>query len=106
MVETDKQARTDEEALGHQFDRLEGNLPDRVARVLRWIREPASRWVRIPLGIVLIAAGLLSFMPLLGIWMLPLGLLLLAQDLPFLRRPMRRVLLWIERRWDRHKRGR
>ena len=32
-------ARTDEEALGHQFDRLQGKLPDRVARLLRWIRE-------------------------------------------------------------------
>ena len=38
--------------------------------------------------------------------MLPLGLLLLAQDLPFLRRPMRRALLWVERRWVRWKRSR
>jgi hypothetical protein len=35
--------------------------------------------------------------------MLPLGLLLLAQDLPFLRRPMGRALLWIERLWVRWK---
>jgi hypothetical protein len=45
-------------------------------------------------------------LPLLGLWMLPLGLLLLAEDLPFLRRPMLRTLLWVERRWLRWRRSR
>jgi hypothetical protein len=35
--------------------------------------------------LLLILGGLLSFLPILGIWMLPLGLLLLAEDLPVLR---------------------
>ena len=35
---------------------------------------PKSRPIRIGLGIVLIACGLLGFLPVLGFWMLPLGL--------------------------------
>jgi hypothetical protein len=37
------------------------------------------------------------FLPILGIWMLPLGLLLLADDLPVLRSGRSRILDWIER---------
>lgn len=96
----------DGKRLDRQFDRIERNLPDRVSRIIRWLREPSSRWVRIPAGLLLIVGGIFSFLPVLGVWMLPLGLLLLAQDLPFLRRPMRRALLWMERRWIRWKRSR
>lgn len=91
----------DEARLNRQLDRLERQLPKCVARSIQWLREPSSRWVRIPIGLLLIAGGIFSILPLLGLWMLPLGLLLLAQDLPFLRRPMRRTLLWVERRWIR-----
>jgi hypothetical protein len=50
--------------------------------------------------------GIFSILPLLGLWMLPLGLLLLAQDVPFLRRPTRQALVCIERRWQLFRRGR
>jgi hypothetical protein len=96
----------DEARLNRQLDRFERQLPRRVARSIRWLREPSARWVRIPAGLLLIAGGIFSILPLLGLWMLPLGLLLLAQDLPFLRRPMRRALLWVERLWVRWKRSR
>lgn len=88
------------------LDRFERRLPHAIARPLRWLRAPSSRWVRIPVGVLLIVAGLLSFLPLLGLWMLPLGLLLLAQDLPFLRRPTRWMLILLERRWLRWTRRR
>jgi hypothetical protein len=96
----------DEERLNRQLDRIERALPARIRRSIRWLREPGSRWVRIPAGVLLIVGGAFSILPVLGLWMLPLGLLLLAQDLPFLRRPTRRGLLWIERRWVRWKRSR
>ena len=38
--------------------------------------------VRVPLAVLLILGGLVSFLPFLGLWMLPLGLLLLAVDVP------------------------
>ncbi|MDN5869504.1 MAG: hypothetical protein L0H73_02095 [Nitrococcus sp.] len=90
--------------LNRQLDQIEGQLPDGVSRVLRWLREPATRWMRIPIGILLIIAGIFSILPVLGLWMLPLGLLLLAQDVPFLRRPTRQALVWIQRQWIRWKR--
>ncbi|MGA0586540.1 hypothetical protein ACO2Q2_05310 [Dyella sp. KRB-257] len=96
----------DEQRLNHQLDRLGRVLPRWLYRIVRWLRAPGAMWLRIPLGLMLVFAGLLSFLPVLGIWMLPLGLLLLAQDLPFLRRPVRRALIWAERRWIRWKQRR
>lgn len=96
----------DQQRLDRQLDRFSRRLPDGVARVLRWLRRPSSRWVRIPAGLALIVGGIFSFLPVLGLWMLPLGLLLLAQDLPFLRRPMRHMLVWAQTRITRWKRRR
>lgn len=55
---------------------------------------PRSRSVRLTIGVALIVAGLLGFLPVIGFWMLPLGLLILAVDLPVVRRFNRRVLVW------------
>jgi hypothetical protein len=40
----------------------------------------------------------------LGIWMLPLGLLLLAYDIPILRKPIGRFTIWSTWRWARLRR--
>lgn len=50
--------------------------------------------------------GVFSFLPVLGIWMLPLGLMLIAQDIPLLRTPTVRVLDWMERKWLERQRAR
>lgn len=55
---------------------------------------PRSQWARIVLGILLIFGGLLGFLPVLGFWMLPLGLLVLSVDLPFVRRWRRQFAVW------------
>jgi hypothetical protein len=99
-------ADRDYEGLDRRFDRLEEELPDSASGFIRWLREPSSRWVRISAGILLIIGGLLSFLPILGLWMIPLGALLLAQDIPFLRRPVGRALVWLERQWIKWKRRR
>jgi hypothetical protein len=72
-------------------------LPDRLQSVVRWLRRPAARWIRIPAGLLLILGGVFSILPILGLWMLPLGLMLLAEDVRLLRWGSDRVLLWIER---------
>lgn len=72
--------------LRQAFRRIERELPPWLAAGLRWLRHPMSRLVRIPAGIGLIAGGIFSFLPLLGAWMLPLGLLLLAADFPILQK--------------------
>ena len=92
--------------LNRQLDRLEQILPSWLHRTLRWLREPKAGWVRIPVGVLLVLGGIFGILPLLGAWMLPLGLILLAQDIPFLRRPLRRALIWTEKRWIRWKQRR
>jgi len=59
---------------------------------------PSQRWLRICVGVLLIVCSLLSILPLFGLWMLPLDLVLLAEDVPVLRRGLDRVLEWMERR--------
>jgi hypothetical protein len=46
---------------------------------------------------LLILGGIFSVLPVLGIWMLPLGLILLAEDVPVLRRWREKALDWIEK---------
>lgn len=75
--------------LNLHLDRWQGKLPRRVAGALEWLRRPSSRWLRLPVGLLLIVGGLLGFLPVLGFWMLLPGLLLLALDVPFLRLPLR-----------------
>lgn len=79
--------------LDEAFERLEKMLPGWPARALRWLQGPNSRFVRIPLGILCIIASAFWFLPVLGIWLLPIGLLLIAQDVPFLRAPVGRITL-------------
>lgn len=57
----------------HRLERLIDRLPRFLRSRVRWLRQPSLIWLRIPAGILLIAGGLLSFLPILGLWMLPLG---------------------------------
>lgn len=73
--------------------------------------NPRYRYVRIPASLILILGGLASFLPVLGLWMLPLGLVLLSIDVPALQpcvsaaiiRVRRRVDLWLQRRRRRRR---
>ncbi len=60
---------------------------------------PASPALRMVIGILLILAGLVWFLPFLGFWMLPLGLIVLSIDLPWARRGRRRLAVWFHRRY-------
>ena len=61
---------------------------------------PASRIARRTLGCLLIFGGILGFLPILGFWMIPLGLLVLSVDSPLVRRGRRRTEVWAKRRWQ------
>lgn len=56
--------------------------------------------MRVLAAAVLIAGGLLGVLPMLSFWMLPLGAVLLAEDVPMLKRPTMRVLGAIQKQWD------
>jgi hypothetical protein len=87
------------------FAWFEAKLPPKPAKFVGWVRKPSSRLVRIPLAILLVVGGTLSFLPILGLWMLPLGLVLIAQDVPLLEKPTALSLGWIERKWAAHQRA-
>ena len=91
--------------LDRHFAWFEAKLPPRPAKFVSWLRQPSSMLVRIPLAILLIVGGIFGFLPILGLWMLPLGLLLFAQDVPMLQGPMARMLGWIERKWEERQRA-
>jgi hypothetical protein len=79
--------------------RLEGlinRLPKRIRSSVRFVRQPSCRWLRIPMGSLLTVGGVLSFLPIAGLWMLPTGLALLADDVRFLRSLRSRALDWVE----------
>jgi hypothetical protein len=78
---------------------FEQKLPAFCSRIITWVRRPTSRFVRLPVGVLLVGGGLFGFLPILGFWMLPLGLLLLARDIPALEPPLARMLAWINRSW-------
>jgi hypothetical protein len=59
---------------------------------------PKSKPIRIGLGILLVAFGLFGFLPVLGFWMIPLGMLVLSVDLPIVRRWRRQLTVWWHRR--------
>ena len=64
----------------------------------RRFKVPASKPMRLGLGGGLVVGGLLGFLPVLGFWMLPLGLVVLSVDSPALRRFRRRSEVWWGRR--------
>lgn len=86
--------------LNEAFDRLYKELPGWMHPFLRWLHSPRSRLVRVPLGILCIAASFVWFLPVVGLEYFPIGLLLLAHDVPFLRRPAGRLTLWLLDRFD------
>jgi hypothetical protein len=81
-----------------ELDRLQQHLPRWAARCVRWGRSPSSGWVRIPVAVLLVVGGVLGFLPILGFWMVPLGLAMIAQDVPFLRPPLAKLLGFINRK--------
>jgi hypothetical protein len=85
----------DDNAREWRIELLIRRLPQRIQTAFRWLRQPSARWVRIPAGLLLILGGVFSILPVLGLWMLPLGLVLLAEDIAPLRRATDRALAWI-----------
>ena len=83
--------------LDAQLDRLERMCPAWLAKVIHLLRDPRLRLARLAAGVLLIIGGLLWFLPILGLEMLPIGIVLIALDVPFLRRPAARMLVWVER---------
>ncbi len=67
------------------------------------IAVPGHPLLRMGLGVVMVLGGLLGFLPVLGFWMVPFGLAILAVDFPPVRRFQRRMTVtlgrWLHDRW-------
>lgn len=83
--------------LNRYFELINRRLPARMSEFVRWLRQPSSFAARLLIAALLIAGGVFSFLPILGLWMLPLGLLLIAEDFRFLQRPLANLFKWVER---------
>lgn len=75
--------------------------PGRIADATHWLRAPSRRPVRIASALLLILGGCLSVLPVLGLWMLPLGLALLSDDVTALKPWLERSARGLERLWRR-----
>ncbi len=64
-------------------------------RIPEWLKHPKWKWLRPPLGVLLVLLGCFGFLPVLGFWMIPLGLAVLAVDFP----AAERAYHWLERKW-------
>ncbi|SIO15166.1 hypothetical protein SAMN05444722_0622 [Rhodovulum sp. ES.010] len=62
----------------------------RIARVLEAVRRRVPPGLRSVVGVLCIAGGLVGFLPIVGFWMLPLGVALIWLDLRGLLRRFRR----------------
>jgi hypothetical protein len=85
--------------LRQAFRHLEHEVPGKVARILRSLRHPEAKWIRLPVGVLFVLGGIFSILPIFGLWMLPLGLLLMAYDIPVLRKPVGRFTIWAVHKW-------
>lgn len=59
---------------------------DKIRKVIFWIRRNVPFGVRSLIGVLLIVGGIFGFLPILGFWMLPLGIVAILIDWRDLRR--------------------
>ena len=64
----------------------------KLNRAIAWARSRLPRGVRTLIGVLLIIGGFFGFLPVLGFWMIPLGLGFIALDVPPLRRRLTGLL--------------
>ncbi len=91
--ETDK---TDAQKLDAIVERYADKIPRPLGRFIRSMRKPELRWLRLIVGILFVIFGFVGFLPILGFWMVPLGLIILAQDSKWLQRPTLKAITWLE----------
>ncbi|PIE13070.1 MAG: hypothetical protein CSA70_07360 [Rhodobacterales bacterium] len=69
------------------------DLKPQLARLQAWSRRHIPRGLRLVAGLLLMIGGVFGFLPILGFWMIPLGVAVAALDV---------VPLW---RWIRARFG-
>jgi Putative transmembrane protein (PGPGW) len=73
----------------------------RIEMFGRGFTLPQGRWQRIALGVALVLGGIVGFLPILGFWMIPLGLFVLSLELASVRRLRRRLIVRFSKRKEK-----
>jgi hypothetical protein len=84
-----------------RIERLLAKLPNAMRRSVHWLRRPHRRWARFGAAGFFMLGGVLAVLPVFGLWMLPLGLALLAEDLPGMKPWLEGAAQRIEGAWHR-----
>ncbi len=63
-------------------------------RQFRALKTTPNHYLRKSVGGFFVVGGLFGFLPVLGYWMIPVGLALLAVDFPLARRLYRNLIVW------------
>ena len=82
--------------LDRQFDAVSRIVPP-ARRIVTALRRPRVAILRIPAGVILVLGSFLAILPVFGVWMLPVGLLLLSVDVPALRPAITTALVRLRR---------
>jgi len=75
-----------------------GDFQARIEALQRRLVNGGRPATRIPIGIAFVIGGIFGWLPILGFWMIPVGLVILSADIPWLRRHRRRFVVWYVRR--------
>lgn len=86
-----------------EISRFQNHIPPWAGRSLNRLRGKRGRWVRGSTGIALIVAWAFFPIPVIGFWMLPVGLVLLAHDVPIVRAPIARLLRFANGKIEKRK---
>ena len=85
--------------LRRQFEALSRAVPASRPVTERLLKD-GMRLVRLPIAALFLLGGVFSFLPVLGVWMLPLGLMLLAVDVPLIRPTVSAGFIRVRRRFS------
>lgn len=81
-------------------------MKTKISKAFNRIKKHPNHWVRKSIGIGLMIGGIFGFLPVLGFWMFPLGLILFFSDSPIYWRLRRKFVSWrMERRKRKKKQG-
>src|SRR5262249_6584858 len=83
--------------------RFQNRIPTWVGHNLNRLRGKRAIWLRVLTGVALIVAWGFLPLPLVGVWMLPAGLALLAHDIPTVRAPIARLLHFTNGKIEKRK---
>ncbi|MFT8719374.1 DUF2892 domain-containing protein [Acetobacter sp.] len=76
-------------------DALLQRLPRWAQSMFQWLLAEERKIARLIVGILMILGGVFSFLPALGLWMAPVGIVLLAEDFPLFQRFGLKLFRWL-----------